>query len=82
MGFDGVIITDALLMDGIAKIYGKWAAIEAYKAGADLLLVPRNPREVIEKLSSMIDSGELPVEDLDAHLKRVLRLKLRTIYQR
>lgn len=79
LGFEGVVVTDALLMEGVTKMYGKWAAIEAYKAGADLLLVPKNPREVIEKLSSMIDSGELSVEDLDTHLKRVLRLKIKAI---
>lgn len=48
MGYQGCVVTDALLMKAIGN--EKQAALDALNAGADILLVPENPFELIEFL--------------------------------
>lgn len=48
MGYQGCVVTDALLMKAIGD--EKQAALDALNAGADILLVPENPFELIEFL--------------------------------
>lgn len=48
LGYKGCVVTDALLMKAIGD--EKQAALEALAAGADILLVPENPFELIEFL--------------------------------
>lgn len=48
MGYRGCVVTDALLMKAIGN--EKQAALDALNAGADILLVPENPFELIEFL--------------------------------
>ena len=50
MGYNGCILTDALLMKAIGD--EKQAALEALQAGADILLVPENPNALIDFLQS------------------------------
>ncbi len=40
MGFDGIIITDALNMAGISQFYPAEAVIQTFAAGADIALMP------------------------------------------
>ena len=41
MGFDGVVVTDALTMEGVREMFGDdRVPVEAIKAGADVLLMP------------------------------------------
>lgn len=77
MGFDGVIVTDALGMKGVADGNAN-AAVEAYKAGADILLMPQNTRETIDELDAAFRRGELDEADLDVRVRRALLLKLRS----
>ena len=49
LGFDGLVVTDALIMDG--ALIGRResdAAVEALQSGVDLLLYPKDPRRVLE----------------------------------
>lgn len=74
LGFQGVIITDALGMEGVAAA-GDDAALLAYEAGADILLMPRDTRHTIDALDAAFRRGELDERDLDARVRRVLALK-------
>ena len=77
LGYQGIIITDALGMEGVAEGNAN-AALLAYKAGADILLMPQDTRQTIDELDAAFRSGELDEADLDARVRRVLELKQRS----
>lgn len=77
MGYKGIIITDALGMKGVAEGNAN-AALLAYKAGADILLMPQDTRQTIDELDAAFRSGELDEADLDTRVRRVLGLKQRS----
>ncbi len=76
IGFKGVAVTDALMMGGFV-IYKfdpeERRYLEAFKAGADVLLWPR--LGVFELMEKAVESGEIPMERLDASVRRVLEMK-------
>ncbi|HXF84556.1 MAG TPA: glycoside hydrolase family 3 N-terminal domain-containing protein [Anaerolineales bacterium] len=79
LGFDGVVITDALDMRAIRQ--GELLredALRAAKAGADLLLVTSNPQDhvrVFEALVNGVQTGQLAMAELQASVGRITRLK-------
>ncbi|MEG0519280.1 MAG: glycoside hydrolase family 3 protein [Bacteroidales bacterium] len=80
LGYNGIICTDALNMDGVAKSCGlekKQIPLEAYKAGADILLMPQDVEASITEIVNVIKSGELKEEELDGKVKKMLTLKAR-----
>ena len=77
LGFNGVIITDALEMKGVAEGNAN-AAIEAYKAGADILLMPEDAQKTLDDLCAALKRGEIDEADLDARVRRALLLKQRS----
>lgn len=77
LGFDGVVMTDALTMAGVGSFDSGELAVGAINAGADILLQPADLVASAEGLTQAAESGELPIERLDASVARVLRLKQR-----
>ena len=77
LGFDGVIITDALEMKGVAEGNAN-AAIEAYKAGVDIMLMPEDAQKTLDDLCAALKRGEIDEADLDARVRRALLLKQRS----
>lgn len=85
MGFEGVVVTDALNMAGITNnFWPSQAAIEALAAGADMICMPINisgPGEVskidafISEIKKAVESGYLPEERLNDAVYRILSLK-------
>ena len=81
LGFDGVILTDDLAMEGArrgATVAG--AAVEAVLAGADLLLISGPPEAQIEAYDAVLSaarSDEVPRERINASVQRILNLKNR-----
>jgi beta-glucosidase len=74
LGFDGLVVTDALIMDG--ALVGRResdAAVEAIQSGVDLLLYPKDPRRVRDALASAVESGALPRERIEESLRRYER---------
>jgi beta-glucosidase-like glycosyl hydrolase len=74
LGFDGLVVSDALIMDG--ALQGRResdAAVEAVQAGVDLLLYPKDPRRVKEALEQAVASGALTRERLVQALGRYER---------
>jgi beta-glucosidase-like glycosyl hydrolase len=71
LGFDGLVVTDALIMD--AALVGRResdAAVEAVQAGVDLLLYPNDARRVRDALEQALASGALSPARLAEALRR------------
>lgn len=78
LGFEGVIVTDALDMAGAQFDGGPGAGcVAALQAGVDQLLMPRNPDECIDAVLAAVRSGELDEEALRASASRLMALKER-----
>ncbi|RYG73742.1 beta-N-acetylhexosaminidase [Lentibacillus lipolyticus] len=78
MGYDGVIITDALNMNAITDHFGSVdAVIRAVKAGTDIVLMPVGLPEVADGLLDAVKSGEISADRIEASVKRILTLKVK-----
>jgi beta-N-acetylhexosaminidase len=78
LGFNGLIVTDAMGMRGITKSFSpQEAALRAVKAGVDMVLLPPDPPGVIDALVAAVQSGEIPQSRVDGSVKRILALKAR-----
>jgi beta-glucosidase len=72
--FDGLVVTDALIMDGaLSGRRESDAAVQAIQAGADLLLYPNDPRRVRDALQAALASGNLTRDRLEESLDRYER---------
>jgi len=78
MGFKGLIITDALDMAGLTHLFANdigRAAVEAFKAGNDLLLIPADLGASYEAMVKAAKSGEISRERLDRSVLKILKIK-------
>ena len=79
LGFRGLTFTDALDMKGVGKGYSiEQSAVLALEAGADILLMPSDTRRAIDAVVTAVEKGEIPRARIEASLRRLLELKLRT----
>ena len=79
-GYDGVVLTDALYMQGIAQ---QWsmpeAAVLALKAGDDMLLGPTGADQdiaMIDGIKAAVQNGTLPKSRIDEAATRIIALKM------
>ena len=71
MGFNGLVVTDALVMEAISARHGPAeAAVLAFEAGADLILMPADADAAIDGLCAGFSSGRLPIERLEQGRQR------------
>ncbi|MGW3241588.1 glycoside hydrolase family 3 protein [Streptomyces sp. NPDC001070] len=78
LGYDGVVVTDSLGMEGVRQKYGDdRVPVLALKAGADQLLNPPVLETAWQGVLAAVRSGELTEERLDESLTRILMLKAR-----
>jgi beta-N-acetylhexosaminidase len=80
LGYDGVVITDALTMQGVRDGFGDdRIPVLALQAGVDQLLMPAPGKLDIayNAVLNAVRSGELTEERIDASVNRVLRLKMK-----
>ena len=78
MGFEGLIVTDAMNMAAITRRFGaRDAVVRALEAGADIILMPENPRAARESLVAAVRSGRVSEARLDRSVARILELKER-----
>jgi len=74
--FKGLVVTDALQMGAIVAKYGAGeAAVRAFEAGSDLLLMPADPDSAIGSMLVALQTGRLTPARLDASVRRVLEIK-------
>jgi beta-N-acetylhexosaminidase len=77
--YDGVVITDALTMEGVRQKYGDARVpVLALKAGVDQLLMPPDLELAYNSVLAAVRGGELTEQRIDQSVLRILRLK----YQR
>ena len=80
LGFDGIIVTDALNMGGVsASMTPEEAAVRAMQAGADLLLMPPDLEAATARVTEAVRSGEISSERLDQAVLRLLAAKERRV---
>ena len=77
MGYDGIVITDAMNMGAIAENYSSAeAAVLALQAGVDLILVPADFESAYQGVLDAVHDGRLSEERIDESLRRILHVKL------
>ncbi|HET6399915.1 MAG TPA: glycoside hydrolase family 3 N-terminal domain-containing protein [Candidatus Kapabacteria bacterium] len=82
LGFEGIVVTDALEMHAITHHFGsEEAAVRALQAGADVLLMPLDALRTGTAIESAVDSGKLDLEMIRERVARILRLKAKTIIE-
>jgi beta-N-acetylhexosaminidase len=82
MGFKNLIVTDALEMRGLTNLYppghgnpaGR-AAVDAVKAGNDVILLPTDLDGAFRGLVDAVKKGEIPQSRIDASVTRILEAK-------
>jgi beta-N-acetylhexosaminidase len=78
LGFKGIVVTDALDMAGLVGLYAKnpgRVAVDAFKAGSDVLTEPYNLDACYRAMLEAVRSGEIRQEQLDASVLKILRAK-------
>jgi beta-N-acetylhexosaminidase len=82
LGFHGIVVTDAMDMNGLTRIFGGntpqsagRAAVEALKAGADLILIPGDLDGAYNGVLQAVKSGELSRDRIDQSAAKILRAK-------
>lgn len=79
LGFEGLIVTDALVMGAIANRYGaQEAAVLAVEAGADILLMPIDPPGAIQAVCDAVEDGGISPDQIRASVERIWRTKQKT----
>jgi beta-N-acetylhexosaminidase len=78
LGFKGLIVTDALDMAGLTHLFmnnvGR-AAVEAFKAGNDMLIIPADLGVSYDAMLKAVQSGEISKERLDRSVLKILKIK-------
>jgi beta-N-acetylhexosaminidase len=78
LGFKGIVVTDALDMAGLTKLFANdigRAAVEAFKAGNDLLLIPADFGASYNAMLQAVRSGEITEDRLDRSVLKILKIK-------
>ena len=74
--YDGVIITDSMAMNAITDYYNsKGAALEAIKAGIDLVLMPVDYIAAFNGVKEAVLNGEISEERINYSLKKIMKVK-------
>jgi len=78
LGFDGLVVVDALDMGAITTRFGAAeAAVRALEAGADVLLMPVDVAATVDAVVAAVQSGRLSEERIDRSVRKLLTLKAR-----
>lgn len=76
MGYDGVIITDAMNVPSISEYYGAdEVAVKAIKSGADMVMCPENLELAVNAVVEAVKEGTIDERRIDDSLTRVYKIK-------
>lgn len=76
LGFDGVIITDAMNMKAVSDYYDSAdAAIQALRAGCDMILMPEDFEMAYNGVLQAVRDGVISEERINDSLRRIYRIK-------
>lgn len=77
MGYDGIVITDAMNMGAIKENYDSdEAALLAITAGVDIVLMPKDFRKAYNGILTAVKNGEVTEDRIDESVRRILRVKM------
>ena len=80
LGYNGLVITDALNMEAITKYYTEEEICsKVVEAGADILLMPSNSRTCINSIKNSIENGIFDEERINESVRKILTLKYEKI---
>lgn len=78
LGFRGIVVTDALDMAGLTRLYASdigRAAVDAFKAGSDLLIIPADLEASYQAMLQAVKTGEISQERIDHSVLKLLKAK-------
>ena len=78
LGFKGIVVSDALEMAGLTRLYSNdvgRAAVEVFKAGNDMLIIPADLDASYRDMLAAARSGEIPAFRIDQSVLKILRAK-------
>jgi beta-N-acetylhexosaminidase len=78
LGFQGIVVTDALDMAGLTRLYATdigRASVDSFKAGNDLLLIPPDLDASYQAMLKAVQTGEISGERLDTSVLKLLKAK-------
>lgn len=75
LGFEGLIVTDALVMGALNRYGINQAPVLAVEAGADLLMMPVDPEGAIRAICEAVETGRIAPEQIQASVERIWRAK-------
>jgi beta-N-acetylhexosaminidase len=78
LGFKGIVVTDALDMAGLTRLYANdigRAAVESFKAGNDVLILPADLDASYRSMLQAVQTGEISRQRLDQSVRKILELK-------
>jgi beta-glucosidase len=80
LGFDGLIVTDALIMGAITNRYGaNEVPVMAVEAGADIVLMPVDPIGAIQAICEAVEAGRISLQRIHKSLERIWIAKHKVI---
>ena len=78
LGFHGIVVTDAMDMQGLAAMFDTAeASVRAIEAGADVLLMPKRAEDAIQGVVTAVQKGRISRKRLDESVAKVLAAKTR-----
>jgi beta-glucosidase-like glycosyl hydrolase/CubicO group peptidase (beta-lactamase class C family) len=76
LGFDGLVVTDALNMQAVTRTFGVGeTAVRVLEAGADLVLMSTNPHAAHQAVRQAVTSGRIDTTEINDSVRRLLRVK-------
>jgi beta-N-acetylhexosaminidase len=76
MGFSGLVISDAMSMNGATGAFPSGIAdAMAYSAGNDILEYSTDPVKAIDEITRRVDKGEIPIDDVKNKCRKILAVK-------
>ncbi len=79
MGYNGVVITDALSAEAVVSKYSSGeAAVAVIKAGGDMLLMPKDYNEAYQAVMDAVSDETITEDRIDESVRRILTVKLET----
>ncbi len=78
LGFNGLIVTDALNMKGVTNFHKPVELnYKALKAGNDIILFPSKVKASISKIENEVKRGRFPVEEIERRCRKIIEAKYR-----
>lgn len=77
LGFEGIIITDSMIMQAVTDEYSSsQAAVAAVYAGNDIILMPEDLEEAAQGVIAAVDGGVIPEDRIDSSVLRIIDKKI------